>query len=420
MMQEGERVVAMTTEEYDVRMRTLAQRYKRATEILQAINLDELKKEYSEGKINATEYRRILNAHTDAAQDITRIANEVSDLQKQMTSEQRNEQRRKEEDRQNRIRELKYQYLHLFEIIGTATQDDLFLRYMQGDTSYEDFSRYLATYKDYEKQMAEMRAEIERLESGGKLEDTPSQNGEEKPQQKTEQLKKESKDNGKDKGRLLAVLMFAGIVSVLVGLLVFVISISNRSTPKTYQAGGTTYTSRDGKVFTQVPSSNSTATTTTTKTKPETKKAETKAPETTPKKVLVKQAEPENGEILRYGEGYWQSYYSSITVTAPEKEAVVVKLKRTVPGKARKETVVAFYVCAGETVEMEIPAISMYVFFAQGETWYGYDDLFGDSTAYGKDSEQIDFSWHTVTYTLQPVSDGNFTTKTTSESDFAD
>lgn len=67
MMQEGERVVAMTTEEYDVRMRTLAQRYKRATEILQAINLDELKKEYSEGKINATEYRRILNAHTDAA-----------------------------------------------------------------------------------------------------------------------------------------------------------------------------------------------------------------------------------------------------------------------------------------------------------------------------------------------------------------
>lgn len=401
----AERVVAMTTEEYDVRMRMLAQRYKRATEILQAINLDELKKEYSEGKINATEYRRILNAHTDAAQDITRIANEVSDLQKQMTSEQRNEQRRKEEDRQNRIRELKYQYLHLFEIIGTATQDDLFLRYMQGDTSYEDFSRYLATYKDYEKQMAEMRAEIERMESGGKLEDTPSQNGEEKPQQKTEQLKKESKS--KDKGWLLAVLMFVGVVAVLVGFLVWVISAGNMSTPRTYHASGSPRISSSGEVVTHMPPKNSTTTTTT-------------KPETTPKRVLVKQAEPENGEILRYGESYWQSYYSSITVTAPEKEAVVVKLKRTVPGKARKETVVAFYVCAGETVEMEIPAISMYVFFAQGETWYGYDDLFGDSTAYGKDSEQIDFSWHTVTYTLQPVSDGNFTTKTTSESDFAD
>ena len=403
----AERVVAMTTEEYDVRMRTLAQRYKRATEILQAINLDELKKEYSEGKINATEYRRILNEHTDAAQDITRIANEVSDLQKQMTSEQRNEQRRKEEDRQNRIRELKYQYLHLFEIIGTATQDDLFLRYMQGDTSYEDFSRYLATYKDYEKQMAEMRAEIERLESGGELEDTPSQNGEEKPQQKTEQLKKESKN--KDKGWLLAVLMFVGVVAVLVGFLVWVISAGNMSTPRTYHASGSPRISSSGEVVTHMPPKSGN-TTTTTKTKPE----------TTPKRVLVKQAEPENGEILRYGKGYWQSYYSSITVTAPEKEAVMVKLKRTVPGKARKETVVAFYVCAGETVEMEIPAISMYVFFAQGETWYGYDDLFGDSTAYGKDSEQIDFSWHTVTYTLQPVSDGNFTTKTTSESDFAD
>lgn len=396
-------------------MRTLAQRYRRATEILQAINLDELKKEYSAGKINATEYRRILNAHTDAAQGITRIANEVADLQKQMTSEQRNEQRRKEEDRRNRIRELKYKYLHLFEIIGTATQDDLFLRYMQGDTSYEDFSRYIATYKDYEKQMTETRAEIERLESGGKLEDTPSQNGEEKPQQKTEPLKKESKS--KDKGWILAVLMFVGIVAVLVGLLVWVISASSRSTPGTYHASGSPRTSSDGGVFTPVPPKSGT---TTTKTKPETKRTETKAPETTPKKVLVKQEEPENGEILRYGKGYWQSYYSSITVTAPEKEAVVVKLKRSVPGKARKETVVAFYVCAGETVEMEIPAISMYVFFAQGETWYGYDDLFGDSTAYGKDSEQIDFSWHTVTYTLQPVSDGNFTTKTTSESDFAD
>lgn len=395
----------MTTQEYDIRMRTLAQRYRRATEILQAINLDELKKEYSAGKINATEYRRILNAHTDAAQDITRIANEVSDLQKQMTSEQRNEQRRKEEDRQNRIRELKYKYLHLFEIIGTATHDDLFLRYMQGDTSYEDFSRYLATYKDYEKQMAEMRAEIERLESGGKLEDTPSQNGEEKPEQKTEPLKKESKS--KDKGWLLAMLMFVGIVAVLVGFLVLVISAGNSSTPRTYHTSGSPRISSSGEVVTHVPPQNSTTMTTT-------------KPDTTPKRVLVKQAEPENGEILRYGKGYWQSYYSSITVTAPEKEAVVVKLKRTVPGKVRKETVVAFYVCAGETVEMEIPAISMYVFFAQGETWYGYDDLFGDSTAYGKDSEQIDFSWHTVTYTLQPVSDGNFTTKTTSESDFAD
>lgn len=407
----------MTTEEYDIRMRTFAQRYKRANEILQAIDLDELKKEYSDGTINATEYRNMLNTHTAAAQEITRIANEVSDLQKQMSSEQKNEQRRKEEDRRNRIRELKYKYLHLFEIIGTATQDDLFLRYMQGDTSYEDFSRYLATYKDYEKQMAEIRAEIERLESGGKLEDTPSQNGEEKPEQKTEPLKKESKS--KDKGWILAVLMLVGIVAVLVGFLVWVISASNSSTPTTYHASGSPRISSSGEVVTHVPPKSGN-TTTTTKIKPETKRTETKAPETTPKRVLVKQAEPENGEILRYGKGYWQSYYSSITVTAPEKEAVVVKLKRTVPGKARKETVVAFYVCAGETVEMEIPAISMYVFFAQGETWYGYDDLFGDSTAYGKDSEQIDFSWHTVTYTLQPVSDGNFTTKTTSESDFAD
>lgn len=412
----------MTTEEYDIRMRALAQRYKRANEILQAIDLDELKKEYSDGTINATEYRNMLNAHTDAAQEITRVENAVSDLQKQMSSEQKNEQRRKEEDHRNRIRELKYKYLHLFEIIGTATQDDLFLRYMQGDTSYEDFSRYLATYKDYEKQMQETRAEIERLESGGKIEDTPPQKEEEKPK-KAEKPKEESKSNDKDKGWLLAVLMFLGIVAVLVGLLVFVISVSNRSTPKTYQIGKTTYTSRDGKVFTQVPSKNSTTTTTTTttKTKPETKKAETKTPETAPKKVLVEQEEPENGEVLKYGSAYYNHYYySTLKVTAPKREAVVVKLKRTAPGKVSKETVMAFYVKAGKTAEVEVPPISMYVFFAQGETWYGYDDLFGDYTAYGKDSDEIDFLHYTMEYTLQPVRDGNFTAQTTNEYDFAD
>ncbi len=404
----------MTTEEYDIRMRTLAQRYKRANEVLQAIDLDELKKEYSDGQINATEYRRILNAHTVAAQEITHISNEVSELQKRMFSEQVNEQEQREANLQSHIKELKYKYLRLFEVIGTSTQDDLFLRYLQGDTSYDDFSKYLATYKDYEKQMHETRDEIERLESGAKQEEKSQNEKEEKP--KTEKAKEEV-SKGEKNSWWLAILMFLGIVAALVGLLAFVISASNRSEPKTYHAGRNTYTSSDGKTFSQVPSTSST---TTTKAKPETKKAETKASETTPKAVLVEQEEPENGEILKYGVAYWHSYYSSITVTAPEKEAVVVKLKRTAPGKAKKETVVAFYVCAGETIEMEIPAISMYVFFAQGKTWYGYDDLFGDYTAYGKDSQEIDFSRNTVTYTLQPVTGGNFTTKTTSESDFAD
>ena len=140
-----------------------------------------------------------------------------------------------------------------------------------------------------------MRAEIERLESGGKPEDTPSQNGEEKPQQKTEPLKKESKS--KDKGWILAVLMLVGIVAVLVGFLVWVISAGNSSTPTTYHASGSPRISSSGEVVTHVPPKSGN-TTTTAKTKPE----------TTPKRVLVKQAEPENGEILRYGKGYWQSY----------------------------------------------------------------------------------------------------------------
>lgn len=96
-----------------------------------------------------------------------------------------------------------------------------------------------------------------------------------------------------------------------------------------------------------------------------------------------------------------------LTVTAHSGSDVVVAVK-DMQGTIRR----SFYVRAGETAFMRVPATYLYVYFISGTTWYGYGDglMFGENTSYAMDEDIQDFSnnYFGVVYTLSPVVDGNF------------
>lgn len=118
--------------------------------------------------------------------------------------------------------------------------------------------------------------------------------------------------------------------------------------------------------------------------------------------------EPVSGSILSGTAGY----DSEITIKN-NSEPCVVKLK-----DSYQNDVLAFYVRANEEVTVGVPGKYLYVYFASGETWYGYQNLFGENTYYSMDDEGIDFYEYTMTYTLYPVSNGNFTETPIDASDF--
>ncbi len=125
---------------------------------------------------------------------------------------------------------------------------------------------------------------------------------------------------------------------------------------------------------------------------------------------LTPVSEPESGQILS---GYEAFRESEITVTASKGSSCLVKLK-TSSGIER----LSFYVRAGETVTIGVPCEYLYVYFASGETWYGEEHHFGANTSYSKDDQIADFSRYTMTYTLYPVTDGNFSQTPIDKSEF--
>lgn len=110
---------------------------------------------------------------------------------------------------------------------------------------------------------------------------------------------------------------------------------------------------------------------------------------------------PANGSILQ-GHEYSGS---EITITADSDYDYVVSLK-----SYSGESYLSFYVRAGETVTVGVPAKYLYVYFASGKEWYGYGKglMFGKYTCYSKDDEALDFTEYTWKYTLYPVTNGNF------------
>lgn len=122
-------------------------------------------------------------------------------------------------------------------------------------------------------------------------------------------------------------------------------------------------------------------------------------------------SQPASGTILS-GMEY---YDSKITVTADSTSSYVVSLKNTY-GIER----LSFFVRAGETVTVGVPAEYLYVYFASGYEWYGYGEglMFGDNTVYSKDDDMLDFTQYTWSYTLYPVYDGNFSETPSNEDEF--
>ena len=125
---------------------------------------------------------------------------------------------------------------------------------------------------------------------------------------------------------------------------------------------------------------------------------------------LTPVSEPRSGAIL-YGREVYDG--SEITVTASGGESCVVKLK-TRSGTER----MSFYVRAGDTVTVGVPAEYLYVYFASGDTWYGTTHLFGEKTSYSMDDEICDFTEYTWEYTLYPVTNGNFSQTPIDEDEF--
>ncbi len=110
--------------------------------------------------------------------------------------------------------------------------------------------------------------------------------------------------------------------------------------------------------------------------------------------------EPQTGDII-FGREYY--YESELTIHATDYESVVVKVK-----DSYGDTKVIFYVGAGDSVTIGVPADYLQIFFASGTTWYNPEELFGPETSYSKDDEILDFTVNTYEYTLSLVEDGNF------------
>ncbi len=125
---------------------------------------------------------------------------------------------------------------------------------------------------------------------------------------------------------------------------------------------------------------------------------------------LTPVTEPRSGTILSGREVYDGS---EITIHAASGHSCVVKLK-TRSGTER----ISFYVRAGDTVTVGVPAEYLYVYFASGDTWYGKADLFGSRTSYSMDDEIFDFTRYTCEYTLYPVNNGNFSETPIDAEDF--
>ena len=120
--------------------------------------------------------------------------------------------------------------------------------------------------------------------------------------------------------------------------------------------------------------------------------------------------EPQSGTLLS---GSVVHDGSEITITASGGASCVVKLKSSSDVER-----LSFYVRAGETATVGVPAEYLYVYFASGDTWYGVADLFGEKTSYSMDDDLLDFTEYSWEYTLYPVTNGNFSQTPIDASDF--
>ena len=185
----------------------------------------------------------------------------------------------------------------------------------------------------------------------------------------------ESSRNNQKKRSAFPTSIILTVVSVLFGLFVIVMIITS--------LGSSSVTSSS------TASVNSTLT-------PKTTIAPTPSPS-----VISSLPLPKTGTIF-YGDNLER--LSEITINGSSGDSYYVKLK-----DSSLRDVFAFFVRAGDSVTMNVPTGMYYFYYASGDYWYGEDLLFGEKTMYAKDDDLLDFSTYTWTYTLYPVTNGNFT-----------
>lgn len=129
--------------------------------------------------------------------------------------------------------------------------------------------------------------------------------------------------------------------------------------------------------------------------------------------------QPKNGQILYYSEDFDSEEFhrpvSSITVHSSSQSDTLVSLRDT--SGAEK---IGFYVKAGESATVTVPAQWLFAYFASGDTWYGYGRglMFGPDTSYSRDDEALNFMEYTYEYTLSTVYNGNFRETPSNEDEF--
>jgi hypothetical protein len=259
-------------------------------------------------------------------------------------------------DYETQMRDLIARYRQIREELKKIPVDDIKAYYDAGAISASQYRTIVSAYNEKVHELRQIRDQVDRLNS------TP-----EKP--------KNNIASGNKKSEKTAVVVFLSVAVLLVGLTVWSLIDSNsNNTPIE-------------TTFSNPPKSS--ASTTPQEPKPVTG--------------------PNTGYIF---EGGWDDG-SELTITAPYNASVVVKAKNIYGS-----TEICFYVQAGDTVTMDVPAEDLQIFFASGSKWYGYDDLFGSFTSYSKDDSYLDFSEYTWSYTLHPVTDGNFSETPSSKSEF--
>ena len=120
--------------------------------------------------------------------------------------------------------------------------------------------------------------------------------------------------------------------------------------------------------------------------------------------------DPVNGQLFSGERLYWGQ---TLTIKCSLDRSCFVKVK-----DENYNEVMSFYVAAGCSAEVYVPAGYYYIYFAQGEDWYGPEYCFGPDTSYTMDDELTDYVHYSWTYTLRPSVDGNFTETPINPEDF--
>lgn len=109
---------------------------------------------------------------------------------------------------------------------------------------------------------------------------------------------------------------------------------------------------------------------------------------------------PSNGFIIYPTiKGYSSESCGLLTVVASVSESYYIKLRDRETG----DLVLSFFVRAGMTVDVNVPYGEYELSYACGESWYGYNFLFGADTSYARADDTFIFEDYGDSYTWWTV-----------------